>query len=142
MPLNCSVCIHPQQSAIEDELRRGTPLRHIVAQFGTSTGTLRRHKEHMVTEVAAVDNTVELPATTAAKTYAQELSELKERAYRCMELAEQADNHAAMVAWTREIRGIMELYFKIGVAQKEIELAKHSDVSPEIMRLVDEVIGE
>ena len=97
---------------------------------------------HAIKQVAAVDSTVELPATTAAKTYAQELSELKERAYRCMELAEQADNHAAMVAWTREIRGIMELYFKIGVAQKEIELAKHSDVSPEIMRMVDEVIGE
>jgi hypothetical protein len=41
---SCTLCQHPSRGEIDKALVRGETLRGIAAQFGTSTGTLQRHK--------------------------------------------------------------------------------------------------
>ena len=44
MPQTCTVCRHPQRVAIDQELVRGLPFRHIAERFGTTATGLFRHR--------------------------------------------------------------------------------------------------
>src|SRR5215831_13156144 len=54
MPLTCTICKHNQRVEIEKDLLARRPLRHIAAQFGTSTGALQRHRPHISKVLARV----------------------------------------------------------------------------------------
>lgn len=45
MPQTCSICIHSQRTAIEQELVQGLPLRNIAKRYETSPATLSRHRD-------------------------------------------------------------------------------------------------
>lgn len=54
MPMKCTVCQHPRRKEIEDAITEGMlSLRHIVAQCGTSLGSLRRHRDKCMKEAVA-----------------------------------------------------------------------------------------
>jgi hypothetical protein len=44
MPQSCSICIHPQLEAINEEIVSGTSLRNIAKQYPISVAALHRHK--------------------------------------------------------------------------------------------------
>jgi hypothetical protein len=47
MPRSCTICTHPQRTAIETALGNGIPLRTIAAQWSVSKTALIRHKRHL-----------------------------------------------------------------------------------------------
>ena len=48
VPRTCSICTHPERSAIDKALVAGEPFRNIAQRSGTSSGALHRHKaEHL-----------------------------------------------------------------------------------------------
>ncbi len=68
MPRKCTICNHKDQEKIDKAILEGVPIRRIVAQFGTSQGTVQRHKRHVsqkllkakeVKEVAQADTLID-----------------------------------------------------------------------------------
>jgi hypothetical protein len=47
MPCSCTICTHPQRTAIETALVAGDAFRMMAKRFGTSPAALFRHKEHL-----------------------------------------------------------------------------------------------
>jgi hypothetical protein len=47
MPRSCTICTHPQRTAIETALMAGDAFRIIANRFGTSPAALFRHKGHL-----------------------------------------------------------------------------------------------
>jgi hypothetical protein len=47
VPRTCTICNHERRSEIDAALLNETPYRHIAARYGTSTGALQRHREHL-----------------------------------------------------------------------------------------------
>ncbi len=47
MPRTCTICTHEQRPEIDSALLAEEAYRHIAARFGTSTGALQRHREHL-----------------------------------------------------------------------------------------------
>jgi hypothetical protein len=54
MPRSCTICAHPQRTAIETALARGEAFRNIASCFGTSPAALFRHKGHLTKRPPAV----------------------------------------------------------------------------------------
>jgi len=48
----CSVCGHPERSAIDAALVAGTPYRSIAKQFALSEAAMQRHKAHIPAAIA------------------------------------------------------------------------------------------
>jgi len=47
MPMSCTICGHKKRREIDRALLERRPLRHTASQFGTSTGSLQRHRAHI-----------------------------------------------------------------------------------------------
>ncbi len=47
MPRTCTICTHEQRADIDSALLAEEPYRHMAARYGTSTGALQRHREHL-----------------------------------------------------------------------------------------------
>ncbi len=47
MPRTCTICNHEKRADIDSALLAEEAYRHIAARFGTSTGALQRHREHL-----------------------------------------------------------------------------------------------
>jgi hypothetical protein len=50
MGKSCTVCVHPDHSAIDTALKAGHPLRHVAATYGVSKTALHRHSQAHVFE--------------------------------------------------------------------------------------------
>jgi hypothetical protein len=62
----CTVCVHPDRSAIDAALEAGHPLRGIAAAHGVSKTALHRHYHHLLAgaealEKSSAQGTVTLP---------------------------------------------------------------------------------
>ena len=56
----CTICVHPQRTAVEAELNAGWPLRGIAERHGLSKTALHRHKHlHLVRQPPVIDTTIE-----------------------------------------------------------------------------------
>lgn len=55
MPRTCSICAHPERTAIEQAIVAGTSLRHIASQFNAGYKSVERHADagHIKASVAA-----------------------------------------------------------------------------------------
>ena len=98
MPLICSICRHPNRLEIEKELIGKVPLRHIATQFGTSTGSLRRHQPHITKALLKTHATVEIRRT---RTVFEEVLKGHERAERLLAACEQMFQDASKSGDTR-----------------------------------------
>ena len=47
MPRVCTICTHERRADIDSALLAEEPYRHIATRYGTSTGALQRHREHL-----------------------------------------------------------------------------------------------
>ena len=63
----CTVCVHPDRSAIDAALEAGHPLRGIAAAYGVSKTALHRHRQAHVFEERSLQSptTGEPPAPTS-----------------------------------------------------------------------------
>lgn len=57
MPQTCSICKHPELSAIEIAIVTGTSLRNIAKQFSCSATAIYRHKENCLKPAVAAAQT-------------------------------------------------------------------------------------
>jgi hypothetical protein len=123
----CSLCKHPKRHEIDEAMANHVPLRALTKQFGTSIGTLSRHKEHMIQgyarilperkDVLAPPDPAKLEE--AARSHLGEVVDLKHRAMAALDKAEEADNNPAAVVWFREVRSTLELLCKIKLAEAQ-----------------------
>ena len=103
MSLTCSICKHSRRTEIEKSVLEKTPLRHVAARFGTSTGALQRHRPHMLAELAVVHRTRE--SDRAASVYEEVVrgrARAEQLAATCREMFEEAmkakDHRGALAA--------------------------------------------
>jgi hypothetical protein len=110
MPQRCSICLHPDRDAIDRDLLAQRPYRHIAAHYGTSTGALQRHKDHLP---------VALTQAHAAEAVAQgddllaQVRGLQAKAERILSQAEAEGKLTVALQAIREARGCVELLGKL-----------------------------
>src|ERR671923_397656 len=110
MPQRCSLCFHPDRDAIDRDLLAQRPYRHMAAHYGTSTGALQRHKEHLP---------VALTQATAAEAIAHgddllaQVRGLQAKAERILSQAEASGKLTVALQAIREARGCLELLGKL-----------------------------
>lgn len=66
MPMLCTVCLNQKRREIEGALLERRPLRHIAKLFGTSTGSLQRHRAHLSAAVVKAQAAQEVIREVAA----------------------------------------------------------------------------
>jgi hypothetical protein len=64
MARSCTVCSHPDHTAIADALAKGRSLREIAAQFGVSKTALHRHYHHLLAVVETLEKSSAQKAVT------------------------------------------------------------------------------
>jgi len=119
MPRTCTICSHPERSAIEDAIVSGKSLRCVALQFLTSDSTLRRHRDHCLK-----------PACTAAREkretqQAEESEQSGTVALDRMTRGEQIVDEIIAYSWSDEekIPKIPELALKaLGELRRQVEL--------------------
>jgi hypothetical protein len=110
MPQQCSICLHPDRDAIDRDLLAQRPYRHIAAHYGTSTGALQRHQEHLP---------VALTQAQAAEAIAQgddllaQVRGLQAKAERLLSQGEADGKLTVALQAIREARGYVELLGKL-----------------------------
>lgn len=137
MAPKCTICIHPKRAYINKMLMNPKrTLREIAARYGSTTGTLQRHKKHLTRDIQVARTN---GAIDQGKTAYEQYQELMTEAKKMYEKATQM----TQVAWFREWRSLFELAVKTGVAEalKEAKLAEQqdqfNDMSPAIKELID-----
>jgi hypothetical protein len=126
MPPTCTICRHPQRSAIEEALLTGTPYRHIAARFGTSTGALQRHKAGCLS--ACLVKASQVAEVARADDLLAKVRNLEAEARRIGKKAEkEGDLRAALVA-IREITNIVQLLGQLMQAAKKVAEEKEKPI--------------
>ncbi len=55
MARSCTICAHPDHTAIADALATGRSLRDVAKQFGVSKSTIQRHYQHLLAAAEALE---------------------------------------------------------------------------------------
>jgi hypothetical protein len=117
MPNVCRVCRSPNLTEIDKALLSETPLRHVAAQFGTSSSALVRHKAHIVTDLVQA-HAAEKRET--ASTILEEINRLRRKAEEIIDQCEKAPAVALM--GIRELRGLLALYASLEIKAREVAI--------------------
>ena len=99
MPRVCTICSHEEREAINAALLSATPYRHIAARFGTSTGALQRHKDHIPQHLAKASEAAEVVQANGLLDRLQNLN--RETMQILQEAREGEDNELALKAIAR-----------------------------------------
>lgn len=110
MPRTCTICTHERRSEIDAALLAEEPYRRIAARFGTSTGALQRHKEHLPEHLAKAHEAQEV---AQADNLLEQVKDLQARALSILDKAETAGDLRTAVSAIREARAIFELLAKL-----------------------------
>lgn len=111
MARTCSICSHPQRSAIDRALVAGTSYRDIAGQFRVSRSALERHKDgHLPAKLVKAAEAHEL---AEADGLLGEVKALQTRAVAILDKAEKAGELRAACSAIREARGCLELQAKL-----------------------------
>ena len=108
----CTICIHPQRTEIDQAITRGDAHRAIARQFGVSRHALDRHKKngHIAQQIAKAAEAKEI---AQAENLLSKITTLQETADRILDKAEKAGDIRAACAAIREVRGVLELMAKV-----------------------------
>ena len=124
MPRKCSICVHKKRKESDQAILDGKPLRHIVAQFGTSTGTIQRHKKHFSQQLLKAKNAEDIES---GDSLLDQMQKINENANRLLDTAMEPggengeSNPGVAIMAMREIRGQLALQLDIFKALKEAE---------------------
>jgi hypothetical protein len=110
MPQRCSICLHPDRDAIDRDLLARRPYRHIAARYGTSTGALQRHKEHLP---VALTQAQEAEAVAQGDDLLAQVRTLQAKAERILSQADAEGKLTVALQAVREARGCVELLGKL-----------------------------
>jgi hypothetical protein len=111
MPRVCTICAHPQRSAIDAALVAGEPYRSIAQRFAASEAAMFRHKvEHLPRRLAAAHQAAE---QADADSLLEQVSALHRRTLSILGQAEVSGELRVALAAIREARGNLELLGKL-----------------------------
>jgi hypothetical protein len=111
MPRSCTICTHPDRTAIDEALVGGVAFPALVAEYRVSKDSLSRHKAN------------HLPAKLVMAQAAEEVAEaddllaqvrvLQARTLAILEAAEETSQHRTALGAIREARSNLELLAKL-----------------------------
>jgi hypothetical protein len=110
MPRQCSICMHSDRDAIDRDLLTQRPYRHMAAHYGTSTGALQRHKDHLpvaLTQAHAAE------AVAHGDDLLAKVRGLQAKAEGILSQAEAEGKLTVALQAIREARGCVELLGKL-----------------------------
>lgn len=113
MPRTCTICSHPERTAIEKALLAGTSLRDIARRFGTTKDALDRHKAHIPPALAKSHEAKEV---ARADTLLAMVRSQYDRALRHIEAAERVLKQARR---SKNRRDILDAIRTAGVPMRE-----------------------
>lgn len=116
MPQTCSLCTSPRKAEINAALVTKAPLRRIAAQFGTSTGTLQRHRPHIPSGLAIIARQAE---EAEAETLASKVRRLETDARRLQAAAEEQGDIRAALAAIKVLSELVGLWERAALAARE-----------------------
>jgi transposase len=127
MPRACSLCKHPKRRYI-DKAYQTKSYRYIAEHYGVSLSAVARHKEHIAKALEKVD-------TSGAKSVYERFEVLYADAEKNYGDAEKSYDK---LAWSRELRGYMELAYKLGIeARRKAQEEVFSDMTPAVQAIID-----
>jgi hypothetical protein len=106
----CSICIHPDREAIDQELISGTPVRDIAGRYGIGKSSINRHKKHIP---GALVKAQEAGDVVRGDTLLKQVRELHQRAQGITSKAEQSGDLKTALQGIREVRGCLELLGRV-----------------------------
>ena len=111
MPPSCTVCQHENVLGIEAELAKKTPIRRIVAKYGASEGSIRRHRENCMKEKMAIAKVnAEKELETSCLPVIQQLRMLQEST---LEILRGAKDEYISLKASSEVRKNLELMARL-----------------------------
>ena len=111
MPRTCTICAHKKRAAIEKAILAGESFRNIASRYGTTTGSLFRHKSGHLTQAVVKAN----GAAEAAHgdDLLAKVVQLEADARRIGAKAEKAKDLRAALMGVRELTRVIELLAKL-----------------------------
>ena len=110
MGRSCSVCTHPKRAEIDRAILSGESYRAIARRFGLSKDAIRRHRDHIPSQLARA---VEAEEAARADDLLGQVQELRDRALRILERAERSQDLQTALRAIREARQCVELLAKL-----------------------------
>ncbi len=74
MARSCTVCTHPDHTAIADALATGRSLRDLAKQFGTSKSAMQRHYQHLLATAEALGKSPAQETVTLSRSKSRSLT--------------------------------------------------------------------
>ena len=122
MPRTCTVCTHPERTAIDKALATGTAFPALAAKYRVSEDAIGRHKAaHLPAKLAKAHAAKE---TALADDLLGQVKQLRNKAISILMLAEQAGDLRTALLGIREARACVEL-----LAEMEGELKRNPIVN-------------
>ncbi|MCG0276856.1 MAG: hypothetical protein L5655_12020, partial [Thermosediminibacteraceae bacterium] len=87
MPRKCTICEHPKRDEIDRALIETQNIAKIAERYGVNYHALFRHKQHLSTELIKAQEAQEV---AKADSLLKQITDLRDRALRILEKAEQA----------------------------------------------------
>ncbi len=139
MPLKCSICTSKNREKIDTAILQGLPVRHIVAQFGTSSGTVQRHKKHISQQLLKAKKAADIEA---GDSLLEQMQKINLNANRLLDTAmetteEQSSNPNIALLAMKEIRGQLALQLDIFKIMYDMESVK--SFQEEVINILSEV---
>ena len=111
MTRRCTICNHSNRNRIDRSLVKGTPLRTIADRWSVSKTALIRHREkHLPASLVASKKAKEV---TDADRLIANICNLRKRAHRILNRAEEAGDDRTALSAIRESRNTLELLAKL-----------------------------
>src|SRR3569623_2367752 len=130
----CTICTHPQRSAIAAAMLSGEALRRVAPQFGISDTALRRHrKDHLPIVLGQAHQAAEI---ARADDLLDRVRVLEQKAEMLLASAEQAGDVRTALLAIREARGCLELLAKL-LGELDERPQVNLLVNPEWLRVRD-----
>ena len=107
----CTICTHPEATAIDRALIAGTPLRNIAEQFRLAVTSLHRHKNAHIP--AALARAKDAADVAGADSLLARLEELTSEAHRLKGKAERRGDIRTALSAVRELVRMVELLAKL-----------------------------
>ncbi len=132
MSPKCKVCIDPRRAHINRMLMNPkNTMRFLAAKYSISQTSLRRHREH-IKEAIRLAN--EKGVVKDGKSGAERLMDMMDNVMANYTEAKGMEK----VAWSREVRGWLEVAFKLGYEEgRQEQQQKFNDVTQAIKELID-----
>ena len=130
MMKRCQVCMHPNLGEIERELREGVPYRTLSTKHGLNIASISRHLGGHIAK--GKDKAFIKIDQTAAGMIVDQVIELKTRAMRILDRAEEAGRNNVAISAIREARATLELIARI---TGELKTGINITIAPEWINL-------